>query len=221
VNILKRKLALVTAILTVLLLTSCVSSDPELCTKGYLHHPQTYYVYDSLSITAIISDSVFLLDECNAYLASLRTHAADVPSGSPFHVPLLRLVVHNKSSQDLLVPYRGLSVRSYDRDVTCNVCVYMNVVPGSGGKLTRLPQDWIDGMQWPLEPLGYVEIRGGGSLQYKFPVINPLYELDVERIWPGSYWVVLCFQSSKLYDTVRSTWEGTVCSDTVTFRVIE
>jgi hypothetical protein len=119
-NILKKMLTLVTAALTVLLLTSCVS----LRTEDYLHPPQRYYVYDSLSVSAIMNDSVFLLDECNGYLASLCTHATDVPSGSPFHVPQLTLVVHNQSSQDLLVPYRSLSVRSYDRDVTCNVRLY-------------------------------------------------------------------------------------------------
>jgi len=205
--------------LGLLMQISCISSGPEWSLSEYRKRLPKPHAFDSITVSAIINDTVFSVQECNHYLDGLRDPSKDASDLTLPHIPIPQLFISNPSHEAFLVPYKNLHVTSYDMDCTCNVCSSLGGVEGTGANLLRIPDVYLDSQDRP--PVEYAELGAGSSLLYESLVINPLYLANVERISPGTYWIVLCVQSYTTEETTPPCWQGKICSDTVTFRVVE
>lgn len=202
------------------LLASAFTSCAVWCNLWYFGckekqiQPPHLPAFDSVSISTLLNDTVFTLDECTEYIDWLAnvTERWDGANNPPPHVPKLRMTVHNASSQDLQFMS---SVNESDNAVSL-----LGPVPGTGARIEAGVSD-LDFKVFDPATMHCSIVRARDSLLLESPIFSPLYSSHVTRIWPGKYWVVLeCF----VYPweiKEPPVWFGSVRSDTVYFQVVE
>jgi len=183
--------------------------------------PPVLPAFDSVTISAVISDTLFTLRECSEYLEWIARleQGWDTTISPPTRVPKLRVMVHNRSSLELQFPDSNLSVSHKCSAAGHDVEVRLGPVSGTGAQIeSSCEEDFVMEYSTP----GCCALVGAGdSLLLEFPVVNPLYASAVTKIWPGMYWVVLGYHSWAKEKEEPPVWRGQVRSDTVFFRVAE
>ena len=201
--------------------TSCVVLDQMGLRGPKVWTPVKLPSFDSVGISAILNDTVFTVEACRQYVHIVKGHSQrqDTLIAPALHVPRLSLWIHNRSSMNLLFPQKYLHVRGRGMSGPAEVRVIIGRSDPSRSATrgwdphlghARLNSDHDD---------YFAEITAHDSLFLESLVINPLFEARLGFIGPGTYWVVLGYESVAFESKTVPIWEGTVWSDTVYFRV--
>lgn len=202
------------------LLVSALTSCAVWCNLWYAGcrvketRPPHLPAFDSVSISALLNNTVFTVDECTEYIdwTANFTEQWDGTNNLPSNVPKLRMMVRNGSSQDLQFLS---SVNESDNAVSL-----LGPVLGTGARIEAGVSD-LDFKVFDPATMHCSIVRARDSLLLESPIFSPLYSSHVTRIWPGKYWVILeCFMYP--WEVKEPPlWFGSVRSDTVYFQVVE
>jgi hypothetical protein len=210
--------------------TSCVVFDQMGLRGQNVEHytpPPKLPSFDSLTVTAIINDTVFSAIGCTQYLKGRRAYVDFRDSD----VPVLRIVLFNRSSSGFLVANERLSTNCGElSDFVGWVRAELGICSSDGGRArlsVRGPRFITAFENRSFDRDMFVYLGEGDSVAIERPVANPLCELGSDHLDTGVYWTRL-FYSVNL-KTVKDTvtyvnspqWYGLIWSDTVFFRVTE